>query len=157
MLPMCGTSNVDWKALAQTMYMFGMLLGSGVFGWLGDRVSSCVPNISYNILARLVESQRWWSLWRRWPSEDPFLISSTQLQTFTLFWSSPGENFGKQQFSSKLQRFVSGFGHVGTFMNTFSLAIESVGASHRTLFGILIEVPFSVGGLVACWLSQVSK
>ena len=64
MLPMCGTSNVDWKALAQTMYMFGMLLGSGVFGWLGDRVSSYhvfLPNfliISYNILARLVESQR---------------------------------------------------------------------------------------------------
>ena len=58
MLPMCGTSNVDWKALAQTMYMFGMLLGSGFFGWLGDKVS-CVPNISYNILARLVESQRW--------------------------------------------------------------------------------------------------
>ena len=41
-------------------------------------------------------------------------------------------------------------------MNTFSLAIESVGASDRTLFGILIEVPFSVGGLVACWLSEVS-
>ena len=84
-------------------------------------------------------------------------MSSTQLQTSTLFWSSPGENLRKQELSSKLQRFVSGFGHVGTFMNTFSLAIESVGASDRTLFGILIEVPFSVGGLVACWLSQVSK
>ena len=33
-------------------------------------------------------------------------------------------------------------------MTTFSLSLEYVGASHRTLFGILIETPFAVGGLV---------
>ena len=33
-------------------------------------------------------------------------------------------------------------------MTTFSLSLEYVGASHRTLFGILIETPFALGGLV---------
>ena len=46
------------------------------------------------------------------------------------------------------KRFISGLGHVGTFMTTFSLSLEYVGASHRTLFGILIETPFALGGLV---------
>ena len=51
------------------------------------------------------------------------------------------------------QRFTSGLGHVGTFMTTFSLSLEYVGASHRTLFGILIETPFALGGLVVALVS----
>ena len=45
-------------------------------------------------------------------------------------------------------RFISGLGHVGTFMMTFSLALEYVGPKYRTLFGILIETPFALGGLI---------
>ena len=59
---MCGTSNVDWKALAQTMYMFGMLLGSGVFGWLGDRVSS------YHVFLATI----FWPDWSKVNADDHF-------------------------------------------------------------------------------------
>ena len=52
------------------------------------------------------------------------------------------------EFNPISNRFISGLGHVGTFMTTFSLSLEYVGASHRTLFGILIETPFALGGLV---------
>ena len=45
-------------------------------------------------------------------------------------------------------RFLSGLGHVGTFMMAFSLALEYVGPKYRTLFGILIETPFAMGGLI---------
>ena len=45
-------------------------------------------------------------------------------------------------------RFISGLGHVGTFMTTFSLALEYVGPKYRTFTGIIIETPFSLGGLV---------
>ena len=38
-------------------------------------------------------------------------------------------------------------------MTTFSLSLEYVGASHRTLFGILIETPFALGGLVVALVS----
>lgn len=48
-------------------------------------------------------------------------------------------------------RFISGLGHVGTFMTTFSLALETVGPKHRTFFGIIIETPFALGGLVVCF------
>ena len=39
-------------------------------------------------------------------------------------------------------------GHVGTFMMAFNLALEYVGLKYRTLFGILIETPFAIGGLI---------
>ena len=39
-------------------------------------------------------------------------------------------------------------GHVGTFMMAFNLALECVGTKYRTMFGILIETPFAVGGLI---------
>ena len=39
-------------------------------------------------------------------------------------------------------------GHVGTFMMAFNLALECVGTKHRTMFGILIETPFAIGGLI---------
>ena len=45
-------------------------------------------------------------------------------------------------------RFMSGMGHVGTFMMSFNLALECVGPKYRTVFGILIETPFAVGGLI---------
>ena len=45
-------------------------------------------------------------------------------------------------------RFISGMGHVGTFMMAFNLALECVGPKYRTLFGILIETPFAIGGLI---------
>ena len=45
-------------------------------------------------------------------------------------------------------RFTSGMGHVGTFMMAFNLALEYVGLKYRTLFGILIETPFAIGGLI---------
>jgi hypothetical protein len=62
-------------------------------------------------------------------------------------WSSPGSVIGVL-FCLMLPRFISGLGHVGTFMMTFSLALEYVGPKYRTLFGILIETPFAMGGLV---------
>ena len=45
-------------------------------------------------------------------------------------------------------RFMSGMGHVGTFMMSFNLALECVGPKYRTVFGILIETPFAIGGLI---------
>ena len=45
-------------------------------------------------------------------------------------------------------RFLSGMGHVGTFMMAFNLALEFVGMKYRTMFGILIETPFALGGLI---------
>ena len=39
-------------------------------------------------------------------------------------------------------------GHVGTFMMAFNLALEFVGMKYRTMFGILIETPFALGGLI---------
>ena len=50
-------------------------------------------------------------------------------------------------------RFFSGMGHMGTFLITFTLAIEYVGSSSRELTGILIEVPFASGGLLVGILS----
>ena len=38
--------------------------------------------------------------------------------------------------------------HVGTFMMAFNLALEFVGMKYRTMFGILIETPFALGGLI---------
>ena len=49
---------------------------------------------------------------------------------------------------SLLNRFLSGMGHVGTFMMAFNLALECVGTKYRTMFGILIETPFAIGGLI---------
>ena len=43
---------------------------------------------------------------------------------------------------------MSGMGHVGTFMMSFNLALECVGPKYRTVFGILIETPFAIGGLI---------
>ena len=37
---------------------------------------------------------------------------------------------------------------MGTFMMSFNLALEYVGPRYRTLFGILIETPFALGGLL---------
>ena len=43
-------------------------------------------------------------------------------------------------------RFLMGMGHVGTFMQSFTLSVEYVGpADKRTLCGCLIEVAFAVG------------
>ena len=52
-----------------------------------------------------------------------------------------------------ISRFVSGVGHVGTFMVTVSLALEYVGAEYRATFGILIEIPFALGGTIVGLLS----
>ena len=43
-------------------------------------------------------------------------------------------------------RFLMGMGHVGTFMQSFTLSVEYVGpADKRTLCGCLIEVAFAAG------------
>lgn len=44
-----------------------------------------------------------------------------------------------------LARFLTGAGAVGLFQITFVLAVEFIGAKHRTFVGIMIEVPFALG------------
>jgi len=50
-------------------------------------------------------------------------------------------------------RFFSGMGHVGTFIICFTLSVEYVGAKSRVFTGSLIEVPFSIGGLIVGFLA----
>merc|ERR1719348_2023426 len=58
------------------------------------------------------------------------------------------ESTVKNYYTLVAFRFMSGMGHVGTFMMSFNLALECVGPKYRTVFGILIETPFAIGGLI---------
>lgn len=108
------------KNTAQTLYMTGMLLGSFPFGLLSDRYGR-KPLLMLGVL---------------------FLAIGGSLPYFT----PPQPSFYPVFVIS---RFISGIGHVGTFMITFTFALEYVGPKYRSIFGILIETPFAIGGLIA--------
>merc|ERR1711971_945673 len=122
MLPVCepgATELFSRKPVTQTVYMAGMLIGSFLFGWLSDKIGrKATMLIALTILAI--------------GGSFPFFLDPAPDLYYALV----------------ISRFISGLGHVGTFMTTFSLSFEYVGASHRTLFGILIETPFAIGGLI---------
>ena len=50
-----------------------------------------------------------------------------------------------------MMRFITGFGVKGLFMIAFVMTVECVGPKAATLLGILINVPFAVGGMVFAW------
>jgi len=110
----------EWKkGLTQTVYMVGMLIGSFLFGWMSDYGGrKSTLMISIVILA--------------FGGSFPFFLKPNPSIYYALV----------------ISRFLSGLGHVGTFMMAFSLALEYVGPKYRTLFGILIETPFAMGGLI---------
>jgi len=111
--------NQSRKSLTQTMYMLGMLIGSFLYGWLSDLIGR-----KTTLMLALTQLALGGSL--------PYFISSTVANFYTIV----------------IFRFLSGMGHVGTFMMAFNLALECVGAKYRTMFGILIETPFAIGGLI---------
>jgi len=111
--------NKGRKSLTQTMYMLGMLLGSFMFGWLSD----CIGRKTTLLLSLVILAVG---------GSLPFFVTPNV------------HNF----YSLVLFRFLSGMGHVGTFMMAFNLALEFVGMKYRTMFGILIETPFALGGLI---------
>jgi len=110
----------EWrKSLTQTMYMVGMLIGSFIFGWMSD-----VGGRKSTMMVGLVILTIGGCL--------PYFIAPKLSNYYVLV----------------IARFISGMGHVGTFMMSFNLALEYVGPKYRTMFGILIETPFAMGGLV---------
>jgi len=111
--------NTWKKGFTQTFYMIGMLVGSFGFGWLSD-----FGGRKSTLMLGLVILAIGGSI--------PYLINPNPANYYVLV----------------ISRFISGLGHVGTFMMSFSLALEYVGPEYRTLFGILIETPFAIGGLI---------
>jgi len=119
--------NQDFRrSLAQTLYMAGMTIGSFVFGWSSDR---------FGRKATLMVT----ALFLVAGGSLPALVKLTPA-LFPLF---------------ALSRFLSGCGHAGTFMTTFALALEYVGPKYRVLFGIIIETPFAIGGLLVGLVSYL--
>ena len=104
--------------------MAGMLIGSFTFGWIADQVGR-KPTLMVSLV---------------------FLSFGGSLPSF--FSLNPD-----LYYVFVLSRFISGIGHVGTFMVTVSLALEYVGADYRATFGILIEIPFALGGTIVGLLS----
>jgi len=107
------------KGFTQTIYMVGMLIGSFVFGWLSD-FGGRKSTLMLGLVILAIGGS------------FPFFLKPNPSNYYALV----------------ISRFISGLGHVGTFMMTFSLALEYVGPKYRTLFGILIETPFALGGLI---------
>jgi len=111
--------NAGRKHDSQTIYMLGMLIGSLVFGWASDLVGRKLTLMGGLLFLAVGGS-------------FPFFLSPEPSLYYAMY----------------ISRFISGMGHVGTFMMTFNLALEYVGTKWRCLFGILIETPFATGGLV---------
>lgn len=115
----------EWKRnAAQTVYMGGMLVGSFPIGILSDKFGRR-PLLMVTLLFLGVGGCLPY-FFPADPSFYPFFV---------------------------LARFISGIGHVGTFMMSFTLSLEYVGPKYRTHFGILIETPFALGGLIAMLVS----
>ena len=104
--------------------MAGMLIGSFTFGWIADQVGR-KPTLMVSLV---------------------FLSFGGSLPSF--FTMTP-----ELYYIFVISRFISGVGHVGTFMVTVSLALEYVGADYRATFGILIEIPFALGGTIVGFFS----
>ena len=50
-----------------------------------------------------------------------------------------------------IMRFITGFGAKGLFMIAFVLTVEIVGPKASTMLGILLNVPFAIGGMILAW------
>ena len=104
--------------LFQTVYLAGMLVGSFPIGILSDKFGRR-PLLMVTLLFLAVGGSLPY-FFPADPSYYPFFVFA---------------------------RFISGIGHVGTFMMSFTLSLEYVGPKYRTHFGILIETPFALGNV----------
>merc|ERR1719285_344911 len=104
--------------MTQTVYMVGMLIGSFLFGWASDQVGRKISLMGA-------------------------LVTLAVGGSFPYFLKPHPDIY----YALIISRFISGMGHVGTFMMAFNLSLEYVSVSHRTFFGIIIETPFALGGL----------
>ena len=96
--------------------MTGMMIGSFPFGWLSDKYGRKPTLMLTLFLLALGGSLPY-----------PFPASPDYFPVFVI------------------SRFISGLGHVGTFMMSFTMSLEYVGPKYRAIFGILIETPFAMG------------
>lgn len=117
-------SNSWRRTVAQSSCMAGMLAGSLVFGRLGDKLGRR-PVLTL-ALALLVLA-----------GLLPICFPSTP-DLFLVFLTS---------------RFLSGFGGIGTFLMALCLSLEYVSSTYRYLVGILIQVPFTFGGILVALVS----
>lgn len=115
----------DWKkSLAQSIYMLGMLIGSFLFGYLSDSMG----RRSTLLITTVV------------------LVAGGVVSAFT-----PADPVYFPVFA--VCRFISGLGHVGVFMMSFTLSLEYTGSKWRVFCGCLIETPFALGGLIVGFLA----
>jgi len=112
------------KNTAQTANMAGMLVGSLLCGLVSDKVGR-KPTLMLSLAPLLLGG----CLPLSFPANPDF------------YWLLV------------LARFISGFGAVGAFIMALCLSLEYVGASYRVLLGILIQVPFTIGGLLVGFVS----